>query len=50
MGTFNKICPTQQLTDRLLHEVVSKWMDIRANAFVKTSVSIFKQKIHYLFN
>ena len=32
------------------HEVLSKWIDIRANAFVKTFVLIFKQKMSNMLN
>ena len=42
--------PNKQLTDHLLHEVLSKWIDIRANAFVKTFVLIFKRKMNKMLN
>ena len=42
--------PNKQLTDHLLHEVLSKWFDIRANAFVKTFVLAFKRKMDNMLN
>ena len=37
--------PNKQLADHLLHQVLSKWVDIRANAFVKTFLLILKRNI-----
>ena len=34
----------------MLHKVLSKWTDIRANAFVKTFVLIFKRKMNNMLN
>ena len=50
MKVFIYIFIYKQLTDHLLHEVLSKWIDIRANTFVKTFVLIFKRKMNNMLN
>ena len=50
MESLTRHVPNKQLTDHLLHEVLSKQIDIRANAFVKTFVLIFKQKMNNVLN
>ena len=42
--------PNKQLTGHLLHEVLSKWIDIRANVFIKALVLILKQKMNNTLN
>ena len=34
----------------MLNEVLSKWINIRANVFVKTFVLIFKRKMNNMLN
>ena len=47
---LTRYVPNNQLMDHLLHEVLSKWSDIRANAFVKTFALIFKRKMNNMLN
>ena len=48
--SLTRYVPNNQLMDHLFHEVFGKWSDIRANAFVKTFVLIFKRKMNNMLN
>ena len=50
MEILTRHVPNKQLTDHLLDEVLSKWIDIRANAFVKIFVLILKRKMSNMLN